>query len=143
MRKLHTHLPLALAACATLAGCGDTGKKPSLGSGNGRERLQAVRRIQEKYGAVKPAKTADEEAIVGRWNHPVTDTNYIVFNADGTYRWVALLGFQEGTYHLLPTGVIEFVFHNGKSRVEQQYRLIDDTLDLQVNVWIGYKRAQQ
>ena len=142
MTKLPTLLPLALAASVTLAGCNSGKKEPSLSSDNRSERLQAVRRAQDKWGAQKRAKTADEEAIIGRWNHPWTSSNYLLLNADGTFQRVALLGSVAGTYRVLPNDVIEMDYQGILGRWEFKYHLIGDTLDLQDGNFITYKRGR-
>ena len=96
--------------------------------------------------AVMPSLAGDEEDIVGRWDHPTVEASYIRFNADGTYKWVAVLNQEMGKYRFLGKEVIELdapgVFY-GRNQVEVKYRLAGDTLELKLlGTWIGYKRVR-
>jgi len=96
--------------------------------------------------AVTPARADDKDDIVGRWDHPTVEASYIRFNADGTFKWVALLNTEEGKYRLLGKEVIEFDtpgFFYGRNQVEIKYRLSGDTLELKLfGEWIKYKRVR-
>lgn len=144
MKRFPTFLPLALAASVTLAGCGDSKTEPSLSSDNRSERLQAVRLAQDKWGAHKRAKTADEEAIVGRWNLP--PSAHFRLGADGTFTKGGLLNSIEGTYRLRPGGLIELSYpgiFTGRTVVwEMKYRLIGDSLELKESgFWHTWTKA--
>jgi hypothetical protein len=96
--------------------------------------------------SLSSVRAGDKEDLVGRWDHCRTDESYIRFNADGTYKWVALYGNAEGKYRLLPGGVIEFDTPGliyGRNQTEIKYRLNGDTLELKVfGDWVKYPRAK-
>jgi hypothetical protein len=94
----------------------------------------------------RTAPAGDKEDIVGRWDNPISDAAYIRFNADGTFKEVALLGTQTGTYRILGDGVIEFetpgIFY-GTNKNEVKYKLNGDTLELKiVGEYVKYTRAR-
>jgi len=128
--------PPAVAAAESL---------PGLSSDNPGERLQFVRQAQNKWGEHKPATTADQHAILGRWNHPWGDSAYLTFNADGTFTLVGVLRESEGTYRFLSFDQIELTFPGilyGENVVPLEYRLLADTLELKnLGAWVPYKRA--
>ncbi len=148
-------LPLALALATGCTG-GAPPAKPALSSRDRGERLEAVRLAQEQFGA-RPqpvpdetaddaAAAADEQAIVGRWEHPLTSGSYFRFHADGTFRRVALLDSVGGTYFVLSPGVIALDYPGvlyGRNMVELKYRLHGDTLELNVSLgWVAYTKAK-
>lgn len=96
--------------------------------------------------AVAPAQAGDKEDIVGRWDHSIVEASYIRFNADGTFKWVALLNTDEGKYRFLGKEVIEFDTPGiiyGRNQREIKYRLSGDTLELKIaGEWIKYKRVK-
>lgn len=88
----------------------------------------------------------DKEDIVGRWDNPVIEASYIRFQADGTFKWVALLDTSAGKYRLLGKEVIEFdtpgVIY-GRNQMEVKYRLTGDALELKLlGQWVKYKRVK-
>lgn len=116
-----------------------------LSSANPHERLQVVRQAQDKWGSSKVAKDIDRHVIVGRWNNPINSSAYFAFNADGTFRNVALLKDTQGTYRFLSNGEIEFTYPGiiyGTNVAQHEYRLLADTLELKLfGTWIRYHRA--
>jgi hypothetical protein len=96
--------------------------------------------------AAMPAQAGDKEDIVGRWDHPTVESNYVRFYADGTFKSVALLDTAVGKYRLLGDGVIELDTPGiiyGRNQVEIKYRLSGDTLELKVyGEWVKYKRVK-
>jgi hypothetical protein len=137
--------PIALAVCLALAGCSNAKPGPSLDSDNASERLQAVRQTQNNWGATKVAAGIDQNAIVGRWNHPWGDSAYMRFNADGTFKWAGWLNSTEGTYRFPSNDVIELTFPGtfyGSNVMTMEYRLFRDTLELKIaGDWVKYKKA--
>lgn len=121
--------------------------REALSSDNPNERLQIVRQAQDKWGSTKVAADIDQKAIVGRWNNPTISAAYITFNADGTFKNVALLKDTEGTYRFLSHNAIEFTSPGtlyGENAAQLEYRLFGDTLELkQFGTWIRYRRATQ
>ncbi|MGH7171805.1 MAG: hypothetical protein ACRELG_16125 [Gemmataceae bacterium] len=140
MKRPLSLLPIALIA-VTLTGCVEDKSGPSVSSHNPRERRQAVRQAQEKWGARQREKTANQEAIIGCWNHPWTNTTYMLFNADGTFKRVSLLITTKGTYRLLSNDVIEMDYQGILGRWEFKYRLVGDTLEIKDGNFITYTRA--
>ncbi len=137
-------LLVLLLICLLLTGCVEDKPGPSLSSQNPSERLQAVRQAQDKWGVEKHALTADRHDIVGRWNHHWNDAVFMLLNADGTYKDVALLGQTEGTYRLLSNDEIEFTSPGffGQNVGTREYRLLGNTLELKIlGEWVPYKRA--
>lgn len=139
-RRLFT-LIVVLAASIFLTGCGGEKPAPSLESDNRNERLQAVRRAQEKWGGIKSEKTADQQAIVGRWNHPWFDSCYYRFNADGTFTKASALGSIDGTYRLLSNDVIEI--DQGFGRWELKCRVVGDRLEITDGALVTYQRVAE
>ena len=96
--------------------------------------------------AVTPARADDKDDIVARWDHPTVEASYIRFNADGTFKWVALLNTAEGNYRFLGKEVIEIDTPGiiyGRNQAEVKYRLSGDTLELRLlGQWIKYKRVR-
>jgi hypothetical protein len=93
-----------------------------------------------------PAPVNDREAIVGRWNHPWSAAVHLDFRPDGTVTSVSLRGKDEGTYRLLPGGMIELdlpgIFY-GRNVVKVPYRLTGETLELMsFDAWVKYTRAR-
>jgi hypothetical protein len=143
--KRFAMLTFALATVLLPAGCGGTAPKPSLSSTNARERLRAVHAAQNQWGAKPATPLTDQEAIVGRWNHPWTQSAYIRFDANGNFRQVGWLFTTEGTYRFLSKEVIEINIpgtFSGRTLVEMKYHLSGDALQLhQCGSWIPYTRA--
>lgn len=144
MKRLLLTLPAAVMGLVLTSSAKDkTG--PSLSSENPSARLQAVRRTQDKWGDHKPAPTADQRAILGRWNHPWTESAFLTFNADGSFQMNGWLRTVEGTYRFLSYDEIELnqpgLFY-GRTIVRCEYRLLGDTLELKIyGEWVPYKRA--
>jgi hypothetical protein len=88
----------------------------------------------------------DSHEIIGRWDNPVSDSAYIRFNNDGTFKEVALLKTTEGTYRFLSKEVMEWRFPGviyGENIVEIKYRLYGDTLELKLlGNWVKYSRSK-
>src|SRR5579875_2932320 len=123
--------PRPAAASPPPVGGGAAAEPPAgLSSDNPNERLQVVRQAQDKWGDHKPATMTDEHAIVGRWDHPWTDSAYITFYADGTFKMVGWLRDVVGMYRFLSYDQIEFDQPGllyGRSIVNIEYRLLKDT----------------
>jgi hypothetical protein len=156
MKRFATVLTVTLIILA-LPGCVQDKPAPRLDSSDRTERIEAVRQAQNRYGrraapaenqpaqpppvpAVQPmpsllaiALAGDNVPIVGRWNHSWTDSSYVQFNADGTFKWVALLRTAQGTWRLLSADTVEMDFPGifyGRTVVEIKYRLNGNTLEL-------------
>ena len=145
MKWTHSLPSVALALTLALAagGCAPPPPPPNLSSSNRNERLQAVRQVQEKWGATKPSKTANEQTIVGRWNHPWFDSVYLLFNADGTYRRTySIRSDDQGTYCLLSDDILELNCPGFLGRWEYKYRLVGDTLEIKLGRFVTYTRAK-
>lgn len=142
MKRTLSLLTIAVTVLA-VAGCVEKKPAPSLSSDNPRERLQAARQAQEKWGAHQREKTANQEALVGRWNHPQTDTTYLLFNADGTFKRASLLFTSQGTYRLLSNDVIEMNYQGILGRWEFTYHLIGDALEIEDGNFITYTKATE
>ena len=144
MKRIVLTLPAALMGLVLTGSVKDkTG--PSLSSENPSERLHAIRQAQDKWGGHKPAQTADQHAIIGRWNHPWTESAYIAFDANGTFQMTGWLRVVQGTYRFLSFDDIELNQPGliyGRTIVTCQYRLLGDTLELKIyGDWVPYKRA--
>ena len=85
--------------------------------------------------------------LVGRWNLPWRPWAYNQFNADGTFHSAGLLTSSDGTYRLLPQGVLELTVRTAatKAVVELKYRLRGNRLEIcleEPDYWQAYTRAQ-
>jgi hypothetical protein len=93
-----------------------------------------------------PARADDAKDLVGRWDHNLTDSNYVRFRADGTFTSVALVGSSEGKYRVLAGGVIELTTPGliyGYNVGEMKYRLTGDVAEFQAyGKWVKYLRAK-
>jgi hypothetical protein len=93
-----------------------------------------------------PTREDDQKEIIGRWDHPKSDTCYIRFYQGGAYRLVTLNEKVEGRYQFLPGGVIEFAIPapgNHVTTTEIKYKLSDDTLELKFGKeTIRYKKCE-
>ncbi len=143
MTRTLVSLLLIAVTALSVSGCVENKSAPSLSSDNPRERLQAVHHAQEKWGTWQSGKTANQEAIVGRWNHPWTDGTYTLFNADGTFKRVAVLGSTQGTYRLLSNDVIEMNYEGILGRWEFHYHLIGDKLEIEDGNFVTFTRATE
>jgi hypothetical protein len=148
MKRYFSILPLALIVLA-LTGCRESRSGPQLTSPDRTERVEAVRDAQNRYGAQpaadRPVPAGDKEALVGRWNHPWTAAAYFRFEENGRYHHKLLLGSIDGSYKLLPNGVIQLNSSDpsGDDVLEMKYRLSGDTLELQqFGNWLAYTRAK-
>jgi hypothetical protein len=158
----------------TLPGCVEDKPAPRLTSPDREERLEAVRAAQNQYGAqpaaadpntpsrhdaepagelrsspliTKPMEGALSEtppSIVGRWNLPWRPWAHSQFNADGTFHMETLTDSANGTYRLLPEGVLQLTMRRNSvpKVIETKYRFNDDRLELWWGYWLSHVRAK-
>jgi hypothetical protein len=141
-------LPIKAAQAANLSSSASatvSQAMPALSNDNAVERLQAVRKAQDKWGKRKVAPDIDRSAILGRWNASFSDAVYKILYADGAFKNCDGLLETEGTYRLLSNHEIEFTtpgFLYGKNVLQVEYRLLGDTLEFKpLGIWFTYKRA--
>ncbi len=98
---------------------------------------------------IPPLTAADKTDVWGRWDNDKTDTVFIRFGKDGTFRWKTLIEEMSGKYRFLDGGVIEFTttVNTPKGKVtrasEVKYKLEKEVLELKLGEeWHKYHKAK-